>query len=151
LNSRFAQISVLVMLQSINTPRSRTLNWFQRYASQMGLVLILLVWTPLLTIHTLNIQHSDRPLIKSRPEFASPRPNKPHPSSPKPPDSRSQTPENKPDGKSALKQINEYPLPVGLAIGLVGAGIAVLFGAPILVVTGIGAAVSIAGSYILSH
>jgi hypothetical protein len=130
------------------------LNWFQRYAFQMGLVLILLVWIPLLTIHTLNIQHSDHPLIKSRSEVASLPENTPRPPVPKPspsPDSSSQPPENKSDGKLVLEQIKEYPLPVGLAIGLVGAGIAVLFGAPILVVTGVGAAVSMVGSYITSH
>jgi len=120
----------------------------------MGLVLILVVWTPLLTIHTLNIQHSDHPLIKSRPEVVLPPEKPPHPpvpNHPLPPHSGSQPPENKADGKTVLEQIKEYPLPVGLAIGLAGAGIAVLFGAPILVVTSVGAAVSMVGSYITSR
>ncbi|GEM_PF-5685097 len=141
-------------MQSINALPSRKLNWLQRYAFQMGLVLILLVWTPLLTVHTLSIQHSDRPLIKSRPEVVLPPKEPPHPpvpTLPPPPHSGSQPPENKSDGKTVLEQIKEYPLPVGLAIGLAGAGIAVLFGAPILVVTGVGAAVSILSSYITSH
>jgi len=112
----------------------------------MGLVLILLVWTPSLTIHTLNIQHSANPLIKSPSKIVSPRIGHSTPT-----DSVPQPPENPSDGKSVIKQIKEHPLPVGLAIGLVGAGIAVLFGAPILVITGVGAAVSMVGSYITSH
>ena len=120
----------------------------------MGLVLILVVWTPLLTIHTLRIQHSDHPLMRSQSETASPPENTPPPIVPKPkpePGKGPQPPENKSDGKSTLEHIKEYPLPVGLTIGLVGASIAVLFGAPILFVTGIGAAVSLVGSYITSH
>lgn len=141
-------------MQSVNIPLPHQLRWFQRHAFQTGIVLILMIWTPLLTIHTLHIQHSDHPLIK-HPGLVDPRPdqenNPPVPELRPNQDQHSQPSKEKSDSKSVIEQINEHPLPVGLAIGLIGASVAVLFGAPILVVTGIGAAASIIGSYIVSH
>ena len=139
-------------MQFIHFSASRKSNWFNRYSSQLLLVVILLVWTALLTLLTLNIQHSGKPLFGPG-EVIEIIVENPDPSDSHSSESQSgNQPRPDPDEQgSIIKKVKDSPLPVGIGVGMIGAVIAVTFGAPVLVVTGVGAAVSIAGSYLASH
>ncbi|MEH1914899.1 hypothetical protein [Nostoc sp.] len=135
-----------------------------RYKFQTILVVCFLLWTPLLVIETLQIQHSCHPMIHwsgTLPAECQPKPLQPNFNSPKKPEikgkivPRDETPLPKPSPtpqptekrnpiEEAIKMAKEHPDITG---GFIGIGVGITVGvtavatAPLAVAVGIGAAV----------
>lgn len=102
---------------------------------QALLIVGFLLWSSLLIIETVNVQHSCTPMIngdRKLPDVCSP-----------PPPRRCDTDPDclvpPPRPKSALERfLEQHPAEAMIMVAAVGAGIAAIAGAPILVIVGVG-------------
>ena len=94
---------------------------------QALLIVGFLLWSSLLIIETVNVQHSCTPMIngdRKLPDVCSP-----------PPPRRVPPPPAKP---ALQKFLEQHPTEAMIMVAAVGAGIAAIAGAPILVIVGVG-------------